>query len=172
VVTEAQYQRALVAAICRLSAAVGEDEHLAVLLARHPKLVNERYVGEPPGGKPTGIEGEPPLLFAIRARNTRGVAVLIAHKADVNADRGEWTPLHYAARFGQLEVCKLLIEAGAKPDAKTTPVPAHIPPSSPSPRPGEKPFMIPARPAYTPLDLAKEGNHKEVVEYLSGLTRP
>jgi ankyrin repeat protein len=143
-----------------------------MLLARHPKLVNERYVGEPPGGKPKAIEGEPPLLFAIRARNTRGVAVLIAHKADVSADRGGgWTPLHYAAAFGQLDICKLLIEAGAKPDAKTTPSPAQIPPSSPAPRPGEKPFMLPARPACTPLDLAKEGKHKEVVEYLSGLTR-
>lgn len=45
--------------------------------------------------------------------------LLLSHGAAVDsADRDAWTPLHYAAAAGDLDSVKLLIEKGAKPDAK------------------------------------------------------
>jgi RNA polymerase sigma factor (sigma-70 family) len=168
---EKDYQNALVAAIHRLSESRWDYEHLTPLLKRHPTLVNARVTYKQPR-KPLSTDGYTALHFAVCAGNERAVSVLIAAKADVNADAGGgWTPLHFAAQRGDLVVCMMLLKAGAKLDAKTEPVPEHVPPSSPPTRPGEKQLTIPAQPAYTPLDLARKGKHKEVIEYLTDLKR-
>lgn len=48
------------------------------------------------------------------------VARLLALGVDANAaDSGGWTPLHYAARMKNVEVMRLLLDAGADPNALT-----------------------------------------------------
>jgi RNA polymerase sigma factor (sigma-70 family) len=166
---EGDYQNALVAAMHRLSESRLDYEHLAVLLERHPKLVNERATYKL-SRKPLTTDGYAALHFAARAGNERGVSVLILHKADVNADGGGgWTPLHLAAQRGDLAVCMMLVKAGAKLDAKTAPVPAGVAPGGPPGGPDTMLLVVPAIPAMTPLDLAKAGKHKDVIEYLSDL---
>ena len=99
------------------------------------------------------------------------VAWLIEKKAKVNADGGGgWTPLHLAAERGHLGVVKLLVKHGAKTTAKTEPVAEYVGilPSSP---PGATPVKLPAVPARTPLDVAREAKQEKVVEYLKPLTK-
>ena len=57
-------------------------------------------------------------------------------------DKDRWTLLHYAARYGQLETVKFLVERGANINAKNN---------------------------YrkTPLDIAKEEGHTEIINVLS-----
>ncbi|MFP3026050.1 MAG: ankyrin repeat domain-containing protein, partial [Wolbachia sp.] len=59
------------------------------------------------------------------------------------ADKNGWTPLHYAAKFDQLEVAKFLIEKGANINAADT---STI---------GEK-----------PIHVAAENNSKNIIEFL------
>lgn len=166
---DAAYQNALVAAIHRLSESRFDDEHLAILLEKHPKLVNERVSYQQPR-KPLISDTYTALHFAARTGNDRAVAVLIRYKADVNADGGAgWTPLHIAVQRGDLDICKALVVAGAKVNAKTVAIPAGVAPGSPDPGPGGKLVVEPGIPALTPLDLAKGGKHKDVIEYLSKL---
>jgi ankyrin repeat protein len=96
------------------------------------------------------------------------VAILIRYRADPNATAGaDWTPLHIAAQRGDLEICKMLVTAGAKVDAKTFPLPGGVQPGSPD----GKPIVAPAIPALIPLDLARDGKHTAVIEYLANLKR-
>ncbi len=85
-------------------------------------------------------------------------------------DGGGWRPLHLAARAGHLGVVKQLVKHGAKTTAKTEAVPAFfgIPPSSP---PGATPIKLPAVPARTPLDVARDAKQDKVVEFLKPLTK-
>jgi ankyrin repeat protein len=73
--------------------------------------------------KPSATDDFTALRFAIEAKNAQAVKVLIAYKADVNADWRGWAPLHHAASAGHLEIVKLLVAAGARVDAKTAAVP-------------------------------------------------
>ncbi|MBY0460434.1 MAG: ankyrin repeat domain-containing protein, partial [Gemmataceae bacterium] len=164
--TDEQYRNALLTALHRLSEKNWDAEHLSAFLDRNPNLVNGRLTFREPH-KPGSLDHYTALHFAAAAGNAGGVKVLLHHKADVNADSGGgWTPLHHAARGGHLEVVKLLIAAGAKPDAKTDALPERAAPSGP---PNAKPLMLPAIPAYSALDLATAGKHAAVVEYLKGL---
>src|SRR5262249_44467258 len=93
-----------------------------------------------------GAEGETsPLVWAVwrEQPNLKLVKLLIDRGADVNRHDGreKETPLHYAARYGNVELAKLLLEAKADPTAKEF----H-----------EK----------TPLDLAKERKHQDIVKLL------
>ena len=69
--------------------------------------------------------------------------LLIDRGADVNRHDGleKETPLHYAAKYGNVELAKLLLEAKADPRAKEF----H---------------------GKTPLDLAKENKHQDIVKLL------
>ena len=164
--TDEEYKNALVASLHHLAADRWDSEHLAAMLDRNPKLVNERVTFKQPR-KPLTTDHYAAIHYAASAGNLEGVKVLIAYKADVNLTAGlDWTPLHFAASGGHLNLCKVLIAAGAKHDAKTATLPERAAPSGP---PNAPPLMLPPIPAYTPLDLAKKGKHKDVVEYLSSL---
>lgn len=69
-------------------------------------------------------QGESPLMLAAIKGQADLAAELIAKKADVN--KTGWTPLHYAASAGQVEVITLLLENSAYIDAespnRTTPL--------------------------------------------------
>jgi ankyrin repeat protein len=90
-------------------------------------------------------ERSAPLVWAAMAQrpNMKLVKLLIDRGADVNRHDGlgKETSLHYAAKHGNVELVKLLLEAKADPTAKEF----H---------------------GKTPLDLAKERNHPDVVKLL------
>jgi len=65
----------------------------------------------------------------------------LAAGADVNAERYEWTPLHYAAYYGYKEIVELLIAKGADADVKSVD-------------------------EWTPLHYAAEGGYKKIIELL------
>jgi hypothetical protein len=161
-----KYEAAVIAAI-HAFARNNEDVHLGALLEKHPKLVNEMERFRQPR-KPYTTDAFTPLHWAAREGHARAAAMLIAYKANKNADCGHgWSPLHLAAREGHLDVVKLLVEHGAKVDAKTEALPAReFYPPSPPPGVEQKPIMLPAEPARTALDIAIEAKKQAVAEYL------
>ena len=62
-------------------------------------------------------QGESPLMLAALKGQLELVSRLIKKGADVN--KTGWTPLHYAASFGHVEVMKLLLENYAYIDAES-----------------------------------------------------
>jgi ankyrin repeat protein len=79
---------------------------------------------------------------AINARNVSHVRQLISQGADVNQRTAEGaTPLHFAARFGQIPLTQLLLEEGA--DVHAT-----------------------YQSTWTPLHLAAKGGHVDVAKLL------
>jgi hypothetical protein len=161
---EDAFRAALIAAVHGF-AAEGKLDHLQAVLDRYPKLVNARQVFRQPH-KPGRTDGFTPLHHAAERGREEVVGCLLARGADVNsADGMGWTPLHLAARAGHLAVVKELVRHGAKVDAKTVAVPEStgFAPGSP---PGARPQKFAAIPSLTPLDLAREGQHSDVVEYL------
>ena len=76
------------------------------------------------------------------SRNLQTARILVAQGADVNMEQaGGYTPLHQAAASGLVDITKMLLEAGAKPD-----IACHR---------GKK-----------PADYARERNHDAVVDLL------
>ncbi|MCE9561520.1 MAG: ankyrin repeat domain-containing protein [Planctomycetes bacterium] len=86
-----------------------------------------------------------PLVWAVWTKqpNLKLVKLLIDRGADVNQHGGleSETPLHFAVKYGNVELVKLLLEAKADPMAKE--------------------FR-----GKTPLDLAKESKHQDIVKLL------
>jgi ankyrin repeat protein len=62
------------------------------------------------------------LLIAVSRRDADGVRWLIDHKVDVNAKRVMWdcnqTALHMTAADGNIEIARMLLDAGADPSIK------------------------------------------------------
>jgi ankyrin repeat protein len=63
------------------------------------------------------LQGETPLMLAAIQNKRALAAQLIANGADVN--KAGWTPLHYAASKGHVEMMRLLIENHAYLDAES-----------------------------------------------------
>jgi ankyrin repeat protein len=90
------------------------------------------------------MNGNTALMMAAFKANRSAAEVLIARGAAVN--RPGWTPLHYAAASGDVDIARLLIKRGARVDAVS-------PPASGS---------------FTPLMMAAREGRPEVAEYLMG----
>jgi ankyrin repeat protein len=68
----------------------------------------------------TGASDAPPLVGAVRDGNVEAVRFLLEQRADANAAEGDGlSALHWAARRGEPEIAKLLLDSGATADAKT-----------------------------------------------------
>lgn len=61
--------------------------------------------------------GDSALMLASLRGHLELVRLLVAHGAMVNP--AGWTPLHYCAWSGQVQVCKLLLESGAVVNARS-----------------------------------------------------
>jgi ankyrin repeat protein len=158
------FREALVAAIHQF-AEEGELDHLRAVLNRHPEIVNLKRTFHAVR-KPYWTDEYTALHRAAERGREDVVAYLIDKWADVNAAGPlDWTPLHVAAQKGDLAVVKRLVKAGAKVGAKTVAIPERfgLPPGSGR---GDRPRKIPAIPSLTPLELAQEAKHAEVVKYL------
>ncbi|KAJ1676094.1 SPT3 Dosage dependent suppressor of Ty-induced promoter mutations-like protein, partial [Spiromyces aspiralis] len=71
-------------------------------------------------------------------------SLLISHASPIDAqDRGGYTPLHFAACFGRIEIAVLLLNYGASP-------------------------LVKAHSGATPLDLARSNNHDQICLLLQG----
>lgn len=135
----------------------------AEVLIRHPKInVNVR-----------NAHGETPLMLACLKGQVPLAKLLISRHADIN--QPGWTPLHYAATGGHLELIQLLLEESAYIDAE-----------SPN---GTTPLMMAARYGsakatqllinegadlqirnqlgLTAWDFAKQGNRPDALEIIS-----
>ena len=164
--TDDAFQAALIAAIHHF-AADGELNHLQAVLDKYPKLVNATQVFRQPR-KPVRTDGFTALHYASEKGRSEVVSYLLEKGADVNsADGLGWTALHLAAQQGRLHVVKQLVRAGAKVHAKTAVIPEQFPPGPGDDRgQGNPPQKSSAIPSRTPLELAQEGKHDDVVEYL------
>ena len=154
------------------AAAIGKTNHIVLLLARAPQLVNAysedgyqplglasffghletaRYlinagarVNSPSGNKMKVA----PLHSAAAGRHAAVVKLLLEHGADPNAlQEGGFTPLHTAAQNGDLESIHMLLFHGADADAKS-------------------------REGKTPIEYATENKKSEAVDLLKrGITK-
>ena len=135
----------------------------AEILARHPKInVNVR-----------NAHGESALMLACLKGHVTLAKLLISRQADVN--HPGWTPLHYAATGGHVELIQILLEESAYIDAE-----------SPN---GTTPLMMAARYGsakatqllidegadleiknqlgLTALDFAKQGNRPDALDIIA-----
>jgi uncharacterized protein len=91
-----------------LAAAFGGFQATALLLAHGAHV--HRFSHNP-------LRNQPLHACIALSRDPQTVRILIDQGADVNmAQAGGYTPLHQAAASGLIEVTKILLEAGAKPD--------------------------------------------------------
>lgn len=158
------FESAMIAAIHQF-AEQGDVEHLKAVLDKYPQLVNARRTVTA-AHKPLRTDGFTALHYAADQGRDAAVAVLLEKKANVNSDDGSgWTPLHLAARRGELSIVKALVEAGADTRLKTDASAGglRVLPGAPA---GSEAVQIPAVPARTALDLAREAKHESVVKYL------
>jgi ankyrin repeat protein len=145
---------------------LGEAERVKELLKEKPELVKSRqgrgwtplHIAAREGHEETArvlldagadVNGEKgyysPLAWAVMTEqpNLKLVKLLIGRGADVNQHERSFseTPLHVAVRYGSVEGVKLLLEAKADPMGKQSD-------------------------GKTPLDLAKERKHQDIVKLL------
>lgn len=82
------------------------------------------------------------LAISIRTGSVKILQDLISVKVDVNKICDDKTPLMYAAKYGQLEAAKFLINAGSKIDLKNNE-------------------------GKTALDYARKYHKKEIIDFLA-----
>jgi RNA polymerase sigma factor (sigma-70 family) len=94
--------------------------------------------------------GATPLIAALFGRRVEAARILIEHGADVTTRRGGkgwpragWSPLHYAAAYGFVDLMALLLERGASAQALDDA-------------------------GATPLDVAREAGQEEAAALLAG----
>ena len=93
-----------------LAAAFGGSQATALLLAHGAHV--HRFSHNP-------LRNQPLHACIALSRDPETARILIAQGADVNmAQVGGYTPLHQAAAAGLVEVARILLEAGAKPDLR------------------------------------------------------
>lgn len=93
----------------RAAACADSSKTLALILGKNAKVVDLR-----------DIDGETPLMSALRFDHICNVEVLLAHGANPNLRQEDgYTYLHHAARFGSLRMVSLLLEKGADPNYDT-----------------------------------------------------
>ncbi|MEM7223268.1 MAG: ankyrin repeat domain-containing protein [Pseudomonadota bacterium] len=109
-----------------LYAGLGMTDRLSAELNRDPSLVHAKTGLPPlvPAPAPRGhiytfmLGDATPLVVAAYRRQPEACALLLARGAEVNAQETGFTPLHWAAAFGQESLARLLIANGADPSIK------------------------------------------------------
>lgn len=81
------------------------------------------------------LNGNTALMMAAYKHNRPAAEALIAKGAAV--DRPGWTPLHYAAASGDLDIAKLLLAKGARVDAVSPPASGRFTPLMMAAREGQ-----------------------------------
>ena len=117
---------------------------LSICIARGDLDMITEVLDEHPSLVDGSLSQGNPLHMAISLGRKEVVALLLAKGADVNATveaADNITPLHRAARNGYPDIAKMLLGKGADVHAKTVP-------------------------GKTPLDMAQEAGHEEVVALL------
>ena len=141
------YRAALIAAIHHFAGDRNGLDHLKAMLTKHPDLLDAKPIYRQPH-KPSRGDDFTPLIVAVEAGREDNAAYLLSKGANIQADdwlQG-WTPLHIAARQGDLAMAKLLVKHGDKTNVKDAS-------------------------GRTPLDLAVEKKKPEMVEYLKSLRK-
>jgi ankyrin repeat protein len=94
--------------------------------------------------------GATPLIAALFGRRVEAARILIERGADVSMKRGGegwprggWTPLHYAAAYGFLDIVSRLLERGASAKALDDS-------------------------GASPLDVARDAGQEEAIQLLAG----
>ena len=150
--------------------------HLAL---REPSLKSVLVLIEWPGTdvNKMNAQGESALMLAALKGQTDLAAKLIAKKADVN--KTGWTPLHYAASAGQLELISLLLENSAYIDAES---PNRTTPLMMAARYGSAASVkllldqeadpeLKNQQGLTALDFAQQGKRPDAVEAIASHTK-
>jgi ankyrin repeat protein len=117
--------------------------------------------------------GDNALMIAAYKGNKSAVEALLGKGAEVN--RPGWTPLHYAAASGNLDILRLLLDKSAYPDAespnKTTPIMmaargGHILAVKTLLESGAD-ASLKNEHGMTAIDFANKNNHKDIAEGLT-----
>lgn len=106
------------------------------------------------------MTSEHSIKSAIQDGDLGGLGLLFTSGASVNCrDSDGYAPLHYAAQFGRVEIARRLIDWGADVNLKMMSA-HHYPPA-----PGEV-ESTEFKESITPLFLATEAGHEEMVAFL------
>lgn len=135
---------------------------------KDPKLVNE-----------TDDKGVPVLIYSITKGRPAVAEILVNNGAEVNVrDPGnlskDYTPLHWAAKLGNNDLARLLLDKGADPNSvnKAGETPLHLTASAGKTQMAiiliEKGANMTAKDAegLTPMDKAKKNGKDEYAQFL------
>lgn len=124
--------------------------------------------------------GNTALMMAAFKRNMAAAEALLAKGAAVN--RVGWTPLHYAAASGDLEIGGLLLQRGAKVDPVSPKASGSYTPLMMAAREGQEDFAkfliehganrrLKNGEGLTAAQIAERADHQSIAKLLSGAAR-